>query len=528
MKVNVSDPIRSIEKSLASWIVDNETILAICKTLLAHAVLDEDEAALVKSVEPAGDALADAVTRLVTAGRDPLGDAYMRLNTAETRRGSGAVYTPYSMVDAMVRWAKAQVVPTRIVDCGCGSGRFALAAAREFRNAHVIAVDLSPFATLMCKANAVAAGVGITVLRRDFMTARLPSSNGGPTLWLGNPPYVRHHNISADQKTWLTDTLAKLGVRGNCLAGLHTYFVASIAKRFSKDDVGCLVMSAEWMNTGYGVAIRDLLTKRLGMTYLQTYDKAEEPFAGTMTSAVVVGFSKRNAGGTVDVNGEDVALSDFARASRWGDVVLGRGDETPDEGFVRLGDFARVHRGVVTGRNGFWVREPGDVSEELCVPVVAHARELSGDLPTCRDVSRLSRLVTLPEDLTLLPGHLRDEAQGIVDDGLRQRVNEGFVASHRKSWWSVKAPEPPAIMMTYMARHPPVFVVNQDRLGMLNVVHGIYPTVALSERAVERLASYLNDNVRVEDGRVYSGGLAKFEPREVEHLIVPSPERLEA
>ena len=53
-------------------------------------------------------------------------------------------------------------------------------------------------------------------------------------------------------------------------------------------------------------------------------------------------------------------------------------------------------------------------------------------------------------------------------------------------------------MMTYMARHPPVFVVNQDGLGMLNVVHGIYPTAELSERAVERLASYLNNNVALE------------------------------
>jgi SAM-dependent methyltransferase len=518
----------SMEKKLSSQIADNETILAICKTLLVHTALDKDEAELIKLVEPARDDLVDAATRLVAVGKDPLGDAYMRLNALAMRREFGAVYTPHAMVGAMVRWAKTQISPKRVVDCGCGSGRFAVAAAREFRDAHIIAVDSSPFATLMCKAHAIAAGVGITVLHEDFMTAQLPLSNGGPILWLGNPPYVRHHNLSAAQKTWLIDTLAKLGVRGNRLAGLHTYFMASVAERFSEGDVGCLVMSAEWMDTGYGVAIRDLLTKRLGMTYLRVYDKAEEPFEGTMTSAVVAGFSKRNAAGAVEVNGKEVALSDFARASRWSDVISGRHKEELGEGFVRLGDFARVHRGVVTGKNSFWVRKPGDVSEELCVPVVSHAKELSGDVPACRDVRRLSRLITLPDDLAQLPTRLRDEAQAIVDDGLRRHVNEGFVASHRKCWWSVKAPEPPAIMMTYMARHPPVFVVNRDRLGMLNVVHGIYPTVALSERAVERLVSYLNDNVALDDGRVYAGGLAKFEPREVERLIVPSPERLDA
>ena len=33
--------------------------------------------------------------------------------------------------------------------------------------------------------------------------------------------------------------------------------------------------------------------------------------------------------------------------------------------------------------------------------------------------------------------------------------------------------------------------------------------------------------VDISDGRMYSGGLAKFEPREVERLVVPSPDALE-
>lgn len=194
---------------------------------------------------------------------------------------------------------------------------------------------------------------------------------------------------------------------------------------------------------------------------------------------------------------------------------------------VRLGEIARVHRGTVTGRNGFWVRRPGDVSDELSVPVVCHARELAGDRPMIRDVDRLSRLVTLPDDLSTLPVELCAEAEAIIEEGLHTRVNEGYVASRRKHWWSVKPSRPPAIMMTYMARHAPTFVVNSDGLGMLNVVHGIYPTVELSDHAVRRLADYLNNNVSVADGRTYAGGLTKFEPREVERLVVPSPEVLE-
>ncbi len=76
-------------------------------------------------------------------------------------------------------------------------------------------------------------------------------------------------------------------------------------------------------------------------------------------------------------------------------------------------------------------------------------------------------------------------------------------------------------MMTYMARRPPVFVVNRVGLPMLNVVHGIYPKADMPQDALAELTDYLNDNVDVGDGRTYCGGLTKFEPREAEAILVP-------
>src|SRR5437763_17074908 len=72
----------------------------------------------------------------VAAGEDPLGDQYSAAYTAEERRGTGATLTPMPIVRAMVEWATRQTTslgtPERIVDCGAGTGRFAIAAARVF------------------------------------------------------------------------------------------------------------------------------------------------------------------------------------------------------------------------------------------------------------------------------------------------------------------------------------------------------------------------------------------------------------
>ena len=60
----------------------------------------------------------------------------------------------------MVDWAANYATPARVVDPGSGSGRFSLAAAKTFRNAELIAVEVDPLAALILRANAAVRKVG--------------------------------------------------------------------------------------------------------------------------------------------------------------------------------------------------------------------------------------------------------------------------------------------------------------------------------------------------------------------------------
>jgi hypothetical protein len=79
-----------------------------------------------------------------------------------------------------------------------------------------------------------------------------------------------------------------------------------------------------------------------------------------------------------------------------------------------------------------------------------------------------------------------------------------------------------------MARRPPAFVRNPAGAGHINIAHGIYPRVPLPPAALGRLAAHLRTSVSQGEGRTYAGGLTKFEPREMERLMVPGPELLGA
>ena len=77
-----------------------------------------------------------------------------------------------------------------------------------------------------------------------------------------------------------------------------------------------------------------------------------------------------------------------------------------------------------------------------------------------------------------------------------------------------------------MARRPPVFVRNLVAARHINISHGLYPREPLSGAVLDNLASYLTRTTRLGSGRTYAGGLTKFEPKEMERLLVPAPELL--
>jgi hypothetical protein len=138
-----------------------------------------------------------------------------------------------------------------------------------------------------------------------------------------------------------------------------------------------------------------------------------------------------------------------------------------------------------------------------------------------RSVAGLRRVVDLPADLDALDADERRAIEKFLAWARRQGANQSYIARHRRPWWSVALREPAPILVTYMARRAPVFVHNRAKARHINIAHGLYPRERMAEREVEAIVAYLRDNAGTEGGRVYAGGLVKFEPREVEPIMIP-------
>jgi adenine-specific DNA-methyltransferase len=518
-------------------------LVSACLTLGAGRVKDLSAA---ESDALAGARVLDRTTaewlrKAIIEGHDPLGDAYCSLKSTLQRRNQGAVYTPAPIVAAMVEWAKEQTTtPVRIVDPGIGSGRFLVAAGRAFPNAELIGADLDPLATLAARAHLAAAGFTkrSKVFQCDYRTLKLPPGDG-PTLYIGNPPYVRHHLLGAKWKAWLTSQARELGYKASQLSGLHVYFFLATALHAKAGDLGCFITAAEWLDVNYGQLARRLFLCDLGGQSLTLIEPAAMPFADAATTAVIATFEvgsqpksvrlKRVADANSLVplnNGRALDRTRFESQSRWSLLTRRRREAPP--GYVELGELCRVHRGQVTGANRIWIagQHSAGLPPSVLYPAITKARELFEAGTVLTDSSALRYVIDLPVDLSALSILDRRAVERFLRSAKEAGADKGYIAENRKAWWSVGLKEPAPILATYMARRPPAFVRNLVQARHINIAHGLYPRDPLPEKALLSLARYLSNSTNMADGRTYAGGLTKFEPREMERIPVPAPELL--
>ncbi|HEX8468368.1 MAG TPA: methyltransferase [Allosphingosinicella sp.] len=490
---------------------------------------------------PAPDVKTVNVVRgLIKAGLDPLGEAFEQLRAPEVRRKLGAIYTPAIIVAGMVRWAHEKATPSRVVDPGAGSGRYIAAAARQWPDARLIACEVDPLAALVIRANSTALEFNnrLEVVVGDYREMDLTPIKG-KTLFIGNPPYVRHHEIEARWKAWFTQTARQLGFRASSLAGLHAHFFLRTRQLAHRGDYGCFITSSEWLDVGYGSTIRDMLGNGLGGASLHVIDATLKPFGTTMTTGAITCFEVGKHTSSMGMQSIDrpedlrrlapdrtVRWSDLLAAKRWSILVASGPRKAP--GGLEIGDLFRVKRGVVTGRNLVWVEGHyrGQLPSRFLLPTVTKARDLIDAGSRLSSPLTLKRVLFLPKSLEGLPDTDRELIERFLFWAKQQGADKTFTAKSRNPWFHVGDRAAPPVLATYMGRRQPFFTHNAVKARYLNIALGLYPHEPMSEDDLVAVVRFLQENVPMSYGRTYAGGLVKFEPGELEAVPIPTLEEL--
>jgi hypothetical protein len=452
-----------------------------------------------------------------------------------------------------------------VLEPGSGAAAFLLAAARvvagrhkEFGDGQLLGVDLDARLAMLGEVNLALQEpqMKATILHADFMDMQSDDFPQPPTVVLCNPPYTRHHELSAEAKERYgleADRIA--GSRVSRLASLHLHFFLKAVDLAADGARIAFLTPREWLDVNYGEPLKRYLQDTLTVRALLLFAPGARTFPGVLTTSCIALLEKRrrNPGETTAVIHIDrlptlgelgEALDGSSASLPWGRraqvelPALSPGAKwsvtlsTVDAGFrsVALGELVTVKRGIATGKNDYFVLSPSVAThwclpEDTLVPVVAGAKDTRFLDLTAKDVMEAQAADHRVLLLRLGPQDgVRPELQRYLAYGRESGAASTYLARHRRAWYVVDERPDAPILFTYLRRDLPRFIWNPGRAHALNVFHYLIPKMPLSGNRLKALLCYLNSSRGVsalqESGRVYGHGLRKAEPRELARMKV--------
>jgi hypothetical protein len=292
------------------------------------------------------------------------------LKTAGERNKWGQFATPPELALSLARYARAltgQGGGIRFLDPAIGTGSFYSALRQAFSPQEIDAatgIELDPlFANA---ARDLWGDSGLNIVRGDF-TKRRPDRHFN--LILTNPPYVRHHHLSAAEKNRLKTLLAgSLHTEISGLAGLYCYFLLLCHDWMEELGLAIWLIPSEFMDVNYGSALRRYLTERVTLLRIHRFSPTDVQFTDALVSSAIVVFWKAPpssghgvrfsfAGPIEQPRSEAIVPLDVLRRSRKWTQYPGRTD-VESTGEPTLGDIFRIKRGLATGSNSFFILSP--------------------------------------------------------------------------------------------------------------------------------------------------------------------------
>lgn len=352
-----------------------------------------------------------------TGVEDPPGRALQECRADEDRKKSGAFYTPSGIVEGLLDAVERgrTLLGATVLDPACGSGAFLIGAAR--RGARVSGADVDAEAVAVAAFRVRCAGAKDGVFECANLLADRAAAAGPFDAVIGNPPYVRFHNMGVEDRAQLS--LAFQTATGQF--DLFAPFLEAALARVREGGRVAFVLPALVLR---GARYRDLRRFVLDRAHVrEVIDHGDGAFEGVLAPTCVLVLERKFARMAARTGGVTVRWSrPAARSGRTEtlrvDESRWRGDEAATfapvaeeaarilerlAGWPRLRDLASLGRGIEIGR-----RHPA-----------LHRDEASGRVGclTGSDIARHQILSQRWLDLSLL------EASQCPDpDDLRARV----------------------------------------------------------------------------------------------------------
>lgn len=466
----------------------------------------------------------------------------------EKLRDKGQFWTPDWVAEAMVAYV-AQDADV-IFDPGVGKGAFYTALKKIAPRKKFFGTDIDPEIIATARREGIFRGSPELEVR-DFI---MNPPQGLFSAIVANPPYIRHHRLSAEYKERFKEiSFQTVGSALDGRAGLHIYFLVQALRMLEKDGRLAFIMPADTCEGVFAKKLWDWIGREYCIDAVVTFDSAATPFPGVDTNALI--FLIRNAKPQKTVPwiqcleiGSQLAAyikgglrrpshgalrvhnRDLGEALRTG---LSREPREYNDVEYTLADYARVMRGIVTGANEFFflTRKKADnlgIPDSFLSRAIGRTRDISDEYLSEKTLENLEQKGR-PTLLFSPNGFSWQELPATVKNYLLQGEQMGLpsraLISTRQPWYKMEEREVPIFLFAYLGRRNTRFIRNDVGILPLTAFLCVYPHSNDSEY-VDKLWKILQHPDTISNlklvGKSYGSGAIKVEPRSLERLPIPA------
>jgi hypothetical protein len=465
----------------------------------------------------------------------------------EALRVKGQFWTPPWLAKVMAGWV-TQDLPEVLFDPAVGPGTF-FAAARETG----FAGELQGFEL---HSNAFADGWKFGLKPDDFCHVRIADFIGTslpekfPAI-ISNPPYIRHHRLTQEQKLELKQLAQNhLGFSLDGRVGLHVFFLLKCLAHLAPGARLAFILPADVCEGISSSVFWNRICQQYRLVAAMTFADAAAPFPTVDTNAMVFLFTKEKPledilwlrvcerdgeaiSAVLDGRKPSSAVSlhhrKLAEALKTG---LSRPPRAQNNFGTPLSYFARVVRGIATGDNDFFfltreqLRSHG-LPEKYFRRAIGRTRDCPGDCLTKADMDRLEAagratwLLNLTGEADEKPPQ---QLQAYLKNGDQAGLPEKSLIKTRRPWYKMEKRTPPPILFAYLGRRDCRFILNEASVVPLTGFLCIYPWDT-TQAGVKKLWRAFNHPDTLANlslvSKSYGGGALKTEPRQLDQLEIP-------
>ena len=470
-------------------------------------------------------------------------------NEREKLRDKGQFWTPDWVAEAMVAYVAQNA--DLIFDPGVGKGAFYSALEKVAPKKKFFGTDIDPEIIEEARKEGVF-GKNVELEIRDFI---LDPPRKFFKAIVANPPYIRHHRLSQEQKNHFRKiSVMNLGDTLDGRAGFHIYFLIQALSLLDKDGRLAFIMPADTCEGVFSKKLWNWISRKFRIDAVITFEHKATPFPGVDTNAVVFLISNKKSREKLkwvrcltsqnkelfeflknDLAGKDhknldIYDRDLSEALATG---LSRAPRSDHDFEYTLADFARVMRGIATGANEFFfltrekAKEVG-IPDTFLLPAVGRTRDAEGAHFTKASLIKLESKGR--PTLLFFPNSSRwedmpESVKKYIHDGEKLGLPKRALISTRQPWYKMEVREVPIFLFAYLGRRNARFIKNEAGIIPLTGFLCIYPR-SDDEKYVEKLWEILQhpdtlSNLKLV-GKSYGSGAIKVEPRSLERLPLPT------